>query len=89
MDSGTAELHEVSEGIWEIPASAQADMRVPARLFADRELLGEIQSDQSLDQLQNVATLPGVTGAALAMPTCTRTTASPSGESPRPSPPTG
>jgi tRNA-splicing ligase RtcB (3'-phosphate/5'-hydroxy nucleic acid ligase) len=68
IESGAPELHEVSEGIWEIPTDARADMRVPARLFADPELLGEIQSDQSLDQLQNVATLPGVTGAALAMP---------------------
>jgi tRNA-splicing ligase RtcB len=61
-------LHQVSEGIWEIPASARADMRVPARVFADRELLEGIRTDQSLEQLQNVATLPGVTGAALAMP---------------------
>jgi tRNA-splicing ligase RtcB len=43
-------------------------MRVPARVFADAELLGEIRSDRSLEQLCNVATLPGVTEAALAMP---------------------
>jgi tRNA-splicing ligase RtcB len=43
-------------------------MRVPARVFADDELLQAIQGDRSLEQLQNVATLPGVTDAALAMP---------------------
>ena len=43
-------------------------MRVPARVFADGELLGAIRTDRSLEQLQNVATLPGVVGAALAMP---------------------
>jgi tRNA-splicing ligase RtcB len=43
-------------------------MRVPARVFADRELIGQIAADRSLEQLQNVATLPGITGAALAMP---------------------
>ena len=43
-------------------------MRVPARVFADEELLGAIRTDRSLEQLQNVATLPGVVGAALAMP---------------------
>jgi tRNA-splicing ligase RtcB len=43
-------------------------MRVPARVFADRELLAEIVADRSLEQLQNVATLPGIVGAALAMP---------------------
>jgi tRNA-splicing ligase RtcB len=43
-------------------------MRVPARVFADRELLGQIAGDRSLEQLQNVATLPGIVEAALAMP---------------------
>ena len=43
-------------------------MRVPARVFADPELLEAIRADRSLEQLQNVATLPGVVGAALAMP---------------------
>jgi tRNA-splicing ligase RtcB len=54
--------------LWEIPASARAGMRVPARLFADRELLDAIERDRSLEQLANVATLPGIVEAALAMP---------------------
>ena len=66
--TSSAELREVDETLWEIPASARADMRVPARIFADRELLDAIAGDLSLDQLQNVATLPGISGAALAMP---------------------
>lgn len=53
---------------WELPAGARADMRVAARVFADQELIGQIAGDRSLEQLQNVATLPGITGAALAMP---------------------
>ena len=43
-------------------------MRVPARLFADAELLRDIAADRALEQLQNVATLPGIVDAALAMP---------------------
>jgi tRNA-splicing ligase RtcB len=43
-------------------------MRVPARVFADAELLEAIAGDRSLEQLENVATLPGVVEAALAMP---------------------
>jgi tRNA-splicing ligase RtcB len=43
-------------------------MRVPARVFADRELVEAISEDRSLEQLQNVATLPGIVEAALAMP---------------------
>jgi tRNA-splicing ligase RtcB len=43
-------------------------MRVPARVFADEILLDAIRGDRSLEQLQNVATLPGIVDAALAMP---------------------
>ncbi len=68
VSSSTSELVQIEEVLWEIPASARPDMRVPARVFADRELLEAIARDESLVQLQNVATLPGVVGAALAMP---------------------
>jgi len=43
-------------------------MRVPARVFADEVLLEGIAGERSLVQLQNVATLPGIVGAALGMP---------------------
>src|SRR3954452_4760166 len=58
----------IDDTLWEIPASARADMRVPARVFADAELLAAIRTDRSLEQLQNVATLPGIVEAAIAMP---------------------
>jgi tRNA-splicing ligase RtcB len=61
-------LRRIDETLWEIPADARADMRVPARVFADAELLEAIRGDRSLEQLQNVATLPGIVEAALAMP---------------------
>jgi tRNA-splicing ligase RtcB len=63
-----AGLVRIDDTLWEIPAAARPDMRVPARVFADRELLDAIAGDRSLEQLQNVATLPGVVEAALAMP---------------------
>jgi tRNA-splicing ligase RtcB len=62
------ELVRLDDTTWEIPASARSDMRVPARVFADDEILSEIRDDLSLEQLQNVATLPGVVDAAIAMP---------------------
>ena len=65
---GTAQLRQVDETLWEIPAEARPDMRVPARVFADAELLKAILADRALEQLQNVATLPGIVEAALAMP---------------------
>jgi tRNA-splicing ligase RtcB len=61
-------LTRIDDTLWEIPVTARADMRVPARVFADAELLDAIRSDLSLEQLQNVATLPGIVDAALAMP---------------------
>jgi tRNA-splicing ligase RtcB len=61
-------LRRLSSTSWEIPAAARPDMRVPARVFADDVLLEAIAGDRSLEQLQNVATLPGIVDAALAMP---------------------
>jgi tRNA-splicing ligase RtcB (3'-phosphate/5'-hydroxy nucleic acid ligase) len=63
-----SEARRIDETLWEIPAAARPDMRVPARVFADAELFEAIARDGSLEQVQNVATLPGIVDAALAMP---------------------
>jgi tRNA-splicing ligase RtcB len=68
VSSSMSELLQLDETLWEIAAGARRDMRVPARVFADRELLAAIVGDRSLEQLQNVATLPGIVDAALGMP---------------------
>lgn len=52
----------------EIPASARADMRVAARIFADDALWAQIVCDRTVGQLVNVATLPGILEPALVMP---------------------
>jgi tRNA-splicing ligase RtcB (3'-phosphate/5'-hydroxy nucleic acid ligase) len=66
--SDRPQLRRVDDELWEIDASARADMRVPARIFASAEILAGIEGDRSLHQLQNVATLPGIVDAAIAMP---------------------
>src|ERR671936_1815472 len=58
----------IEDVTWEIPADERAGRPVPARVFADAELLDAIRTDRSLEQLANVATLPGIVDAALAMP---------------------
>jgi tRNA-splicing ligase RtcB len=63
-----SEPRRVDDTLYEIPADARADMRVPARVFANEEILAAIRRDRSLEQLQNVATLPGIVDAAIAMP---------------------
>ncbi len=62
------DFQRVSPYIYEIPESYRADMRVPARFYADGELLEAALGDKSLDQLVNTATLPGAMKYALAMP---------------------
>src|ERR1700753_1115884 len=58
----------IDDELWELPVGTVPGMRVPARVFADGELLSAIVQDRSLEQLANVATLPGIVDAALAMP---------------------
>jgi len=60
-------IEEIATGIYEV--EGRADGRVPARFVASPALLDAIREDEaSLEQLRNVATLPGVVGAAWAMP---------------------
>ena len=62
------EPQRTSPFLVELPRAAERGMRVPARVFADEELIAQMQRDRSLEQLANVATLPGVVGAVLGMP---------------------
>src|SRR4029077_1184206 len=51
-----------------IPKSYKPGMRVDGLIFADEKLLGQIKKDQAPEQVANVAFLPGIQGASLAMP---------------------
>jgi tRNA-splicing ligase RtcB len=62
------DLRLIEPFLYEIPVSARADMRVPARLYADDYVLQMALGDRSIEQLVNTTTLPGVVGYALAMP---------------------
>jgi tRNA-splicing ligase RtcB (3'-phosphate/5'-hydroxy nucleic acid ligase) len=59
-------LNQVSEYVWELPATG--GMRVPGRVFADRQLMQAVRDDQSLTQIVNVAYLPGILRYSMAMP---------------------
>ncbi len=54
------------EGPYRFRIEPTGEMRVPGVVFASRELL--IEADQAVDQVANVATLPGVVEASYAMP---------------------
>lgn len=64
------DLRAVGDCCWEIAASTRADMRVPARIYADDALLDAmLEGDgDAVTQLVNVATLPGIVGFAYGMP---------------------
>jgi tRNA-splicing ligase RtcB len=59
-------MNRVSEVVWELPATN--GMRVSGRVFASDELIVKAQSDKALDQVANVAHLPGIVGYSYAMP---------------------
>jgi tRNA-splicing ligase RtcB len=61
-------LEPIDETCWRIPKSYKAGMQVEGRIFADRRLLDQIRSDQAPEQVANVAFLPGIQEASLAMP---------------------
>lgn len=61
-------LIQITENIYEIAQTFRADMRVPARVFANERILEDILQDRSLWQLINIATLPGIAKYAMAMP---------------------
>jgi tRNA-splicing ligase RtcB len=58
----------LADSIWEIPPTFRDDMRVPARVYADEDLLDAALGDNSVVQLVNTATLPGIIKHAIAMP---------------------
>ena len=61
-------LERVDTYRWRIPTSYNPEMRVPGMVYADDDLIELIRADNALQQVANVATLPGIVGHALAMP---------------------
>lgn len=61
-------FNKLSDFLWEVSKSFRSDMRVPARIYATSKMLEDIMDERSVEQLINVATLPGISGHALAMP---------------------
>jgi len=61
-------VERVGPFLWRIPPDARPGMRVPGLVVADERLMESIRNEAALEQLANGATLPGIVGAALAMP---------------------
>jgi len=68
MSPWTGPLEKVDDYRWRIPKSYKPGMRVDGLVFANQEMLNDILKEQSLEQVANVAFLPGIVGYSLAMP---------------------
>jgi tRNA-splicing ligase RtcB len=62
------EPRKVEPFVWEIPVGAVPGMRVPGIVYADDELMRKAIDDRAIEQVANVATLPGIVRASYAMP---------------------
>jgi len=58
-------LKKISDIEWEIPKTGK--MNVPCAVYASEKLLESIQQDKSLEQIKNVAMLPGIVKHAIAL----------------------
>ncbi len=61
-------LERLDANRWLIPQRYNPAMNVPGMVYADDELLEMMIADNALQQVANVATLPGIVGHSLAMP---------------------
>jgi len=59
-------LQQIDQYRWRIPREGK--MLVDGIVYADEAMIAEIRHDQSLQQVANVAHLPGIVRASLAMP---------------------
>jgi tRNA-splicing ligase RtcB len=68
MSSSEHELHveRIDEYLWELPR--RGAMNVPGRVYVAEDKIATLLRDKSLEQVENVACLPGIVGYSLAMP---------------------
>src|SRR5215212_1664398 len=67
-DSYHGPLERVDPCCWRIPKSYKPGMRVDGLIFANDKLIQSVIKDQAPDQVANVAFLPGIQTASIAMP---------------------
>lgn len=61
-------LRPIDECTWELPRDFKPGMRVPGAVFATEEMLETSQELQTIEQVANVASLPGIVSRSMAMP---------------------
>ncbi|MEM0358946.1 MAG: RtcB family protein [Candidatus Hadarchaeales archaeon] len=64
----TVKLKRIDEVRWEIPQDYKPGMRVPARIYADEEMIREMGKDLTLEQAANVSFLQGIYKYSITLP---------------------
>ncbi|MGQ0645625.1 MAG: RtcB family protein, partial [Elusimicrobiota bacterium] len=59
-------LEKIDDYRWRLPKTG--GMRVDGVIYADEKMIGKILDEKAAEQVANVAHLPGIVGASLAMP---------------------
>ena len=66
MANGSLRVERIDAYRWRIPR--RGGMRTEGLIFADEQLMRDLEGDQAVQQVANVAHLPGIVGPAIAMP---------------------
>jgi tRNA-splicing ligase RtcB len=61
-------LKQIDEFRYEIPSSYKHGMRTSGLIYADEKMMKNVVMDNALEQVANVATLPGILKKSMAMP---------------------
>jgi tRNA-splicing ligase RtcB len=61
-------IKQIDEVRWEIPIDYKKGMLVPARVYANAELLNEMRKDLTLEQVSNVSFLQGIQKYSIVLP---------------------
>lgn len=64
----TGPLNKLNDYHFEIPKTYKAGMRTSGIVYSDDKMMQKIKEDNALEQVANVAMLPGIVGKSLAMP---------------------
>ncbi|MEM2978181.1 MAG: RtcB family protein, partial [Candidatus Hadarchaeales archaeon] len=64
----TVKLRRIDEVRWEIPQDYKPHMSVPARIYADEEMIREMGKDLTLEQAANVSSLRGIYRYSITLP---------------------
>ena len=61
-------IEKIDGNRWRIPSDYMEGMATDAIIYADESMIQQIRSDNSPQQVANVACLPGIVGSSMAMP---------------------